>query len=381
MPASSASDAAAHRHDDVTRRRREHVHDYHPSFHHPVIHVMQHWISPLSASLLIFAVHKSGQVHGMTAWLRGASVLLRNKQAKFTQLARPHLFARAALGAGIGGAAYAAAPASIIADPDHVRALRKLYHPDDAIMIDHSLTTWWTTSYVTAALRKLHDSSGLPWWATIAAVTLALRVAVMPINLMLLRNSLRMKIVHPEVVSMGNILRDHHAAREAKIDAAKKLFHTFSTHGCSPWAQMVLFPMLLPATSLSVFGAVYNLCLAEPSMAEEGTLWFPDLVERDDTKLLPILSALTWIWQVEMGAGVHYAALPGVRLGARLCSVAMIPLGATLPSGVFVFWITSNVFAIARGYAARTNWLRSRLNIPLRSEIAALKHLPAFRPM
>ena len=114
-------------------------------------------------------------------------------------------------------------------------------------------------------------------------------------------------------------------------------------------------------------------------MATEGALWFSDLVAVDQTQLLPILSNLTWLWQVEIGAGAYYAAMPRVRLVARTLAAATVPLAATLPSGVFVFWLTSNIFAIARGYAARLPAVRAVLGIPSLREIDALSHLPSFK--
>jgi hypothetical protein len=107
----------------------------------------------------------------------------------------------------------------------------------------------------------------------------------------------------------------------------------------------VVFPFILPPMVLSVFGAVHNMCLSEPTMATGGTLWFPDLIvvrlivvrlivvrlivvrlivvrhgrggrpgacrlvgvlpppsQSDSTMVLPILSAVTWLWLMEVGA-------------------------------------------------------------------------------
>jgi membrane protein insertase Oxa1/YidC/SpoIIIJ len=52
-------------------------------------------------------------------------------------------------------------------------------------------------------------------------------------------------------------------------------------------------------------------------------------------------------------------------------------LSATMPSGVLIFWTTSNIFAITRGYITRFDSARKLLNIPLQTEIAKLQHLPA----
>ena len=74
-----------------------------------------------------------------------------------------------------------------------------------------------------------------------------------------------------------------------------------------------------------------------------------------------------------------YAAYPKLRLSARCGALAFIPLASTLPAGVLLFWVTSNLFAVARGAVARTNAVRRALGVPLVKEAAALAHLPPWR--
>lgn len=89
-----------------------------------------------------------------------------------------------------------------------------------------------------------------------------------------------------------------------------------------------------------------------------------------------ILSALTWLWLVECSSGQHYHAWANVRTTSRVVALAFIPLTATLPAGIFVFWITSNLFAITRSYVTRLDSVRRWLRIPSVSEINKLEHLP-----
>jgi membrane protein insertase Oxa1/YidC/SpoIIIJ len=114
-----------------------------------------------------------------------------------------------------------------------------------------------------------------------------------------------------------------------KVAAARQVMATCKQGGCTPLGQFLTIPVLLPVratpqgcagalnctalpppppfprqpTILSIFGAIHNTSMSEPTMATEGLLWFPDLISPDATSLLPILSALTWLWNVEMGAG------------------------------------------------------------------------------
>ena len=68
-----------------------------------------------------------------------------------------------------------------------------------------------------------------------------------------------------------------------------------------------------------------------------------------------------------------------MRLAVRIVAAATVPLAATLPTGVFVFWLTSNAFALTRGYVLRLPAIRRRLGIPPQAQIDALPYLPAWR--
>ena len=353
-------------------------HHFRPALHHPIVHAAQHLISPLTGSLLIFAVHKAWQAPTALATLRGAALLKASGELSPLAAARWSLRALAAGGAAAvcGSFLWRSASSSSLPVPPLPARLGALYPPEEAPLAARALSQWPTSEVVTAGLRAARDATGAPWWATIVGATLALRVSLVPANLLLLRNSLRMKLLLPELHRLGAALADGGASVPARTAAARQLRTLLHAKGASPWAQTLFFPLLMPPAILTFFHSIHDLTLSEPSMAREGALWFPDLVACDKSQLLPILSNLSFLWQVEMGAGAHYASYASLRLAVRVTAVATVPLVANLPSGVFVFWVTSNAFAIARGYAARLPAVRRALGIPLQGEIAALSFLP-----
>lgn len=263
----------------------------------------------------------------------------------------------------------------VIVPPELLQQLQTIYEVEDACKVADHVYPIWSVMQVQSFLNYIHDVTHWPWWATIAFATVVLRAAISFIQINMLRNSTRMKVIQPEVDRIHQAMLTAHS-ETAAVKAANELKALYRTNQCSPWKQFLAVPVVLPPLILSIFGAIHNLCLVEPTMATEGLWWFPDLISVDSTNLLPILSALTWLWNVELGAGVYYHAWSAPKSVARMVSVASIPLTANLPSGVFVFWVTSNLFAIARTYVTRSDRIRRWLNIPLVSEIAALKHLP-----
>lgn len=261
--------------------------------------------------------------------------------------------------------------------PTHtVEVLAQLYGPEQAQLVAEALSDVWSIKLVEAGLHALHDAAGLPWWATIVAATLALRTLLVPVNVALLRNTLRMKMIHPQVAALEAKMADAALPEGERMAAAGELQALFADKQCSPWRSMVVFPLLLPPVILSIFGAIYNLSQSTPSMMAEGLWWFPDLTLADPTYLLPVLSAATWLLNVEAGAGVFYHSSTRAQFLVRTGATLGWALSAPMPSGVFVFWLTSNLFAVARGYITRLDSVRKALGIPLASQIASLTHLP-----
>lgn len=261
--------------------------------------------------------------------------------------------------------------------PTHtVEVLAQLYGAEQAQLVAAALSDVWSVKLVEAGLHALHDSAGLPWWATIVGATLALRTLLVPVNIALLRNTLRMKMIHPQVAALEAKMADATAPEAERMAAAGELGALWKEKRCSPWGSMVVFPLVLPPVILSIFGAIYNVTQSTPSMMSEGLWWFPDLTLADPTYLLPVLSAATWLLNVEAGAGVFYHSSARAQFLVRTGATLGWALSAPMPSGVFVFWLTSNLFAVARGYVTRLDSVRKALDIPLASQIASLTHLP-----
>ena len=96
-------------------------------------------------------------------------------------------------------------------------------------------------------------------------------------------------------------------------------------------------------------------------------MWFHDLSVADPTYILPLLSSATFLVSVETNppsGGQGNADNPGMRWGMRALAAAMVPLTASFPQGVFVYWVTTNVFSFAQAQALKIPALKSMAGIP-----------------
>eukprot|EP00475_Leptophrys_vorax_P019633 TRINITY_DN2691_c2_g1_i1.p1 TRINITY_DN2691_c2_g1~~TRINITY_DN2691_c2_g1_i1.p1 ORF type:complete len:422 (-),score=89.02 TRINITY_DN2691_c2_g1_i1:647-1912(-) len=406
--------------------------EFYPSVHHPVVEVLKHTCSPLSAALYIFSIGKYNMHPSTSAYFTARRILKNQNHAaaaaqqqqqptagsdptkrSFSTSSSPilyllHLKSNSpssaycagmrfgcnprlnAFGRKLGGtsnfrmmssgvAAAAAAPAtpeaaSSAAVHDEIvsrfsaEKLNGIYDPQWVPEVLHHIQNFWSVRQVESLLYSLHETTGLPWWGTIIAFTLALRTFTTGFNVLLLRNTLRMKVIRSDIESINQILVDPDTSEQEKVVASQKLMDLLKEKGCHPLNNWII-PFLFPPLILSVFGAMHNLCLAEPEFATGGALWFTNMMDVDQSYVLYVASSLTWLWNVEIAGGSLYLKDGRVRMVTRVIALGSIPVVATMPCGVMIFWITSNLWEITRVNVLRNEKLRKALGIPLESEL------------
>jgi YidC/Oxa1 family membrane protein insertase len=84
-----------------------------------------------------------------------------------------------------------------------------------------------------------------------------------------------------------------------------------------------------------------------PSFVNGGIMWFQDLSQADPTYLLPIISAVTMLAATEI---TLKNVDPQQRWLMRLLPVGFTVFLISFPAGLFVYWITSNLFTLAQNY-------------------------------
>lgn len=222
----------------------------------------------------------------------------------------------------------------------------------------------WHIAKIQDSLIWLHDTAGLPWWATIGVLTVGLRTIMLPVNISLVRNSAKLNQLRPELGRLGQVMRDESTNNERKDDAAQTAIRLLKHNRCSPFRN-ILAPIFMTPVFLSVFTAWERLILFTPEMRHEGALWFDNLAATDMTYLLPVLSALTWIWTFRLGADRARSqnAIEFERFASYM-SLAMIPVTSTLPAGTFLYWLSSNLFSLGFMVFTRNAHIRRLLRIP-----------------
>lgn len=136
---------------------------------------------------------------------------------------------------------------------------------------------------VQTGLEFLHLHIHLPWWLTIAAVTVALRVAMIPLVVKLQVNAAKLANIQPEIQEITQtILQYKEAGNQVMLaQEAVKMTALYRAHNCHPF-KMFLMPLIQAPIFISFFIALRKMATAPiPSMTTGGAFWFTDLTIPD----------------------------------------------------------------------------------------------------
>ena len=263
-------------------------------------------------------------------------------------------------------------------------------------------------------LEWLHGATGLPWWAVIAGVTVAVRCALVPLAVDQLRYGARLSgpqparlmaglqqalAREPRPTTLAGAIRQRRAHGKQVLKMMRALWKKFDCHPARAYllAPAVQIPVLvtfilgtrrllrgerdstLAAAGYDVPGAaasgdaaaaaadaVASAPALEHALHSEGLWWFADLAAADPTYALPAVAyALTYTnLRINLSNSSGLVDVSKFRDALLFLLCAASPVTFTLPAGVFCYWIPSAAFGLAQGAVLRTDGVRARLGLP-----------------
>lgn len=234
-----------------------------------------------------------------------------------------------------------------------------------------------STSVVQAIQQGLIDMqsfTSMPWYATIAASTVLVRLALLPLTRQHLISMHKFSKALPEISLLNELLKQSlsknslNTAYEKK-EAIKNYMIGFKAalklHNAS------FYPILaLPLINLTIFitfiYAVRGL-IVQPNIELGGTLWFEDLQDHDSTLILPLMAVCGTYTTLNLGFRSVEEGSIFVRIKDFLQTFVLIclPITAQLPAGVFCYWIPSSITILAQSLLLRQPAVLKLLKIPV----------------
>ena len=230
---------------------------------------------------------------------------------------------------------------------------------------------WLPVQSAQCLLDFVHLYTGMPWWLSIVAATLAVRSLLLPLAIFQYRNGARMTLMRPEMQA----LNDRFKAKGASIEGVSMLDRTqhrealkamMAKYQCNP-----LFTLVSPIASapifLSFFFAVQSMHDLHSSFTAGGLGHVVDLSAADPYMVLPLLNAATMLIPMEFLPDPNAMTTEQrqrMKNVFRAIAVLFVFLGRSFPAGLFVYWIASNCFTIFQQLLLRSPAARRALDIP-----------------
>uniref|UniRef100_A0A674MT23 Cytochrome c oxidase assembly factor COX18 n=1 Tax=Takifugu rubripes TaxID=31033 RepID=A0A674MT23_TAKRU len=223
-------------------------------------------------------------------------------------------------------------------------------------------------------LMGVQQVTGFPWWLSIIMSTVMVRTLItLPLATYQVVIIAKVEALQAEISELAKRLRYEVSfqgkergwtEREKRFQFQKHLRHLVSQlyirDNCHPFKASLLVWVQLPLwISLSL--ALRNLSLNQPAgqcgLTTGGALWFPDLTSPDSTWILPLCLGLTNLLIVEVFSLQKLNQSRFQRLTTnfiRVFSVLMIPVAASVPSSMALYWFSSSLVGFCHNLVLRS---------------------------
>jgi len=222
---------------------------------------------------------------------------------------------------------------------------------------------WANTRAFIQLFEALHDSTALPWSATLVAFVVLLRTATLPFVISNLRNSLKMQAQAPLMADFQARMKSA-LSKEESLAIRMKMVDTMRQSGASPWRPFLFILIQMPIFFTAFRAQTLLIPLHADEMATAGMLWFTNLAYTDATYALPLISSAVMLLSMELGAeGISEKHRAFFRNLMRGLAVITVPLLSFLPAGSLLFILAPNVYSLGWSLLMRVPAFRTLLGV------------------
>lgn len=226
------------------------------------------------------------------------------------------------------------------------------------------------SAYPVAALQyvidAVHSFTGLNWWASIAITTLLIRSVTVPFLINQLKATSKLTLMRPRLEEIKGEMEAKGMDPEAVADGKRRMNELFKEFGVTPFTPLKGIFIQGPVF-ISFFFAISNMVEKVPSFKNGGAFWFTDLTTPDSMYILPVLTALTFLLNVEFNVqeGMEGNPVAGtMKKFSRGLAVLTVPFTMSFPQAIFCYWVTSNIFSFAYGSVLKFPGVKKALGVP-----------------
>ncbi len=202
---------------------------------------------------------------------------------------------------------------------------------------------WWSilSKPLFLSLRWLHNHVVANWGASILILTLFLSVLTLPSRIAMMRSSLKMQRIQPQMDAIKQRYAKYKATDPKRQEMNQEVFKLQKDNGVNMFGSCL--PMLIQWPILFAF---YRMLSNVIELRQAHFLWIPDLSAPDPLHLLPIL------FVGSMFLVQYLTPSPGVDPQQQRMMAFTMPavfgfMTWSIASGLALYWAASNLLSIA----------------------------------
>jgi YidC/Oxa1 family membrane protein insertase len=193
-----------------------------------------------------------------------------------------------------------------------------------------------------AILVFFHDQVGFGWGLAIVAMTVTIRLAILPLTFRGVKGMQEMQRLQPEMKRLQERYKDD------KQRMQQEVMKLYQEHGVNPLSSCL--PLLL---QIPFFIALFDLLRRDPDIEGQSFLFIPDLGAEATGAVLVTLIVVYIATQL----GASLVTLVSADKTQRRIFLALpfvfVLFIINFPAGLIVYWITTNIWTIGQQLVVR----------------------------
>ena len=234
--------------------------------------------------------------------------------------------------------------AAVFVGPKVTDLLASIHTASGGNLADVVSFGWWTwiAKPMLLVLRFIVNHGVGNWGWAILILTFILTIAMLPTRFMMMKSSLKMQRLQPQMDSIKAKYAKYKATDPRRQEMNKEIFDLQRANGVNMFGSCL--PMLLQYPLLIGF---YEMLEKAIELRHAHWLWLPDLSAPDPTRILPIFVI------VSMFLSQFFTPSPGMDQKQQRMMAFMMPVFFgfimwNLGSGVCLYWAGSNLIGVAQ---------------------------------
>ncbi|CAI5747050.1 unnamed protein product [Peronospora destructor] len=232
---------------------------------------------------------------------------------------------------------------------------------------------WAIVQGVQAFLETVHTTTGLPWWATLMLSGVTLRAAIFPFYVYQIQATQRLMQASADIRKLHSAYKyartftpgsDQKGHLDAILLGRQGIRAVMKKYNTRPIQTVMGGVAYIPIFVVMAYSARDMVRSGNFSGLDSGglSIW-KNLMETDSTYVLPALAALSTYGNLEISARTKSGWWMELLRAGQYGTILALPFMATLPQGVFFYWLGSSWSSMAQSIAMNNYDFRKRIGL------------------